>query len=196
MSPAVMEGLRVRSPGHKVKAVSGTVNGARRSQVRAAIRFSLMTTDNRKRRDGREGRDPPGSAGVSKKDGLRTFLWSAAAEGLRRFTRSPGDAALAPPGGEDWQKHAGRGFPDFSAPRSAKAASPVGLIRRQPPSAAALHKVLGCVHEWTFSIPSRRLRSQGGTWLKFTVAITALTLFSDTPAGNLDVIWSGSLGSI
>jgi hypothetical protein len=29
---------------------------------------------------------------------------------------------------------------DTSAPRGAKAASPVGLIRHRPPSAAALHK--------------------------------------------------------
>ena len=66
--------------------------------------------------------------------------------------------------GDVRKSQAGRALADTSAPRSAKAASPVGLIRPQPPSAAALHKVLGCIREWTFSTPSRACAPGEETW--------------------------------
>ena len=86
----------------------------------------------------------------------------ASGYGVRRqkdsdvFERSPGDAALALPGGEDGQNPVGQGIPDFSAPRQAKAASPVSLIKQRLPFAAALHTLIEYTSE--YSTPSLRAR--------------------------------------
>ncbi len=66
-------------------------------------------------------------------------IWSAAAEGVRCFIRTTGDAAVASPEGRTANKNARRGFADSSAAREAKAASPAVLIPLRTPSAAALH---------------------------------------------------------
>ena len=51
-------------------------------------------------------------------------------------------------------KTLGQSIPDFSAPRQAKAASPVSLIKHRLPFAAALHKLLEYTFRSTFSTPS------------------------------------------
>ncbi len=72
-------------------------------------------------------------------------IWSAAAEeaeGRRRLIRSPGDAAFASRGAAGvCNSPSGLSCADTSAPRPAKAASPVVLIKHRTPSAAALHMV-------------------------------------------------------
>jgi len=88
-------------------------------------------------------------------------IWSAAAEGLRCFTRSPGDAALAPRGaggsaaivigGNDRKlktvpvSSKSRFLPVLPLRGGAKAASPGLLVKHRSPSAAALHMVR-CPH--------------------------------------------------
>jgi len=52
----------------------------------------------------------------------------------------------------------GQSIPDFSAPRQAKAASPVSLIKLRLPFAAALHKLREYTFRSTFSTPSLRAR--------------------------------------